>query len=91
MRFYRTHPAFVAVEKVFASESPDAVIQGGTVLLRAERSGTRNGRVYRIRFLADDGLGGTCTGSVNICVPRDKGRNALPCIDDGQNFSSLGP
>ncbi|MBI2877021.1 MAG: hypothetical protein HYY20_09085 [Candidatus Tectomicrobia bacterium] len=39
--------------------SPDAVLQGSSVLLRAERSGQGNGRVYAVHFTADDGLGGT--------------------------------
>lgn len=70
---------------------PDAVIQGGTVLLRAERAGGGNGRVYRVTFLADDGLGGTCTGSVTVTVPHDKGKNKPPAVDDGQSYSSSGP
>src|SRR5262249_26260686 len=41
--------------------SPDAVLQGEKVLLRAERSGTGNGRVYHVAFKADDGAGGQCT------------------------------
>lgn len=71
--------------------APDAVIQGSTVLLRAERSGIGNGRVYRITFQANDGIGGICIGSVNVTVPHDKGKNKPPAVDDGQNFSSLGP
>jgi hypothetical protein len=70
--------------------APDAAIQGSSVLLRAERSGTGNGRVYRVTFQADDGSGGYCTGEVTVCVPHDKGKNAPPCVDDGQNFNSLG-
>lgn len=38
--------------------SPDAVVQGQGVLLRAERAGTGNGRVYQVNFFADDGVGG---------------------------------
>ncbi|MDL1937369.1 hypothetical protein FBQ80_17745 [Candidatus Brocadia sp. AMX2] len=66
--------------------SPDAVIQGDKVLLRAERSGNGNGRVYRITFTADDGAGGSCTGTVNVCVPHS---SQSECIDDGQNYNSL--
>lgn len=69
--------------------APDAVIQGSTVLLRAERSGTGNGRVYRVSFQADDGVGGVCTGQVTVCVPHD--RRGSACTDDGQNYDSLGP
>lgn len=72
--------------------SPDAVLQGSTVLIRAERSGQGNGRVYRINFIASDGVGGTCTGSVTVCVPHDQGHNGeCECVDDGQNVNSLGP
>ena len=70
--------------------SPDAVIQGSTILLRAERSGTGNGRVYRITFTADDGNGGTCVGSVSVTVPHSRGREAQPAIDDGQAYNSIG-
>lgn len=69
--------------------SPDAVVQGGTALLRAERAGAGNGRVYRITFQADDGVDGICTGTVTVCVPHD--RKAHPCVDDGQFYSSLHP
>jgi len=68
---------------------PDAVIQGGTVLIRAERAGGGNGRVYRVSFQADDGVGGVCTGQVTVCVPHD--RRGSACTDDGQNYDSLGP
>jgi len=70
--------------------APDAVIQGSTVLLRAERQGGGNGRVYHIRFQADDGVGGVCTGTVTVCVPHDR-RGGSTCVDDGQAFSSLEP
>jgi hypothetical protein len=71
--------------------SPDAVVQGSTVLLRAERSGTGNGRVYRVTFQADDGVGGVCVGQVTVTVPHNKGRNSPPAVDDGQSYNSLTP
>ena len=40
--------------------------------VRAERSGTGDGRIYEISFTADDGNGGECTGSVQVGVPHDK-------------------
>jgi hypothetical protein len=71
--------------------SPDAVLQeDGKVLLRAERAGTGNGRVYHVAFRADDGAGGHCTGFVTVCVPHDQGRGTT-CIDDGQQYNSLQP
>ena len=67
--------------------SPDAVIQGDKVLLRAERSGKGNGRVYEIHFTADDGHGSTCDGSVRMSVPHDK-KKGEEAIDSGQNYDS---
>jgi hypothetical protein len=67
---------------------PDAVIDGdGNVSVRSERAGHGNGRVYAINFIASDGQGGACTGTVSVCIPRDKGRNSV-CVDDGQDYNS---
>ena len=68
--------------------SPDAVLAGASVLLRAERSGHGTGRVYRVTFTAADTSGATCTGSVTVCVPHDR-RHA--CVDEGQRYNSLVP
>jgi len=52
---------------------PDATgIGTSTVQLRAERSGTGSGRLYTVFFTASDGKGGTCQGSVTVCVPHDQ-------------------
>lgn len=68
--------------------SPDGFgIGGNQAQLRAERSGTGNGRVYVIAFTADDGKGGTCSGNVKVGVPHDQGKGAI-AIDDGQNYDS---
>ena len=73
--------------------SPDGAISGPTAQVRAERAGTPkvpgNGRVYVISFTASDGKGGTCDGSVKVCVPHDQ-RPGHVCIDDGQNYNSTG-
>jgi hypothetical protein len=62
--------------------------------VRAERTGTPgipgNGRVYAIRYSATDNRGGSCTGTVYVCVPHDRGSHSA-CIDDGQSYNSLGP
>ena len=55
--------------------------------LRKERSGTGNGRVYALSFQADDGHGGTCSGTVSVGVPHDQGPGGAP-IDSGQNYDS---
>jgi hypothetical protein len=69
--------------------SPDAVLQGDKVLLRAERSGTGNGRVYQVSFTADDGYGSSCTGAVTVCVPHD--RRPGTCVDDRQQYNATRP
>jgi len=71
-----------------AQHAPDAVIEGGLASLRAERSGQRNGRVYRISFTASDEVGAECQGSVIVCVPHDQS-GECECIDDGQNYDAM--
>lgn len=70
--------------------APDAVIQGDRVLLRAERAGGGNGRVYTISFLAVDEANNSCIGEVKVCVPHNKRSCGAPCVDDGQIYNSLG-
>jgi K319-like protein len=67
--------------------SPDALIGQGTVQLRAERSGSGNGRVYQIRFSAHDGRGGQCTGVAQVAVPRSA-KPSEYAVDDGQRYDS---
>ena len=59
--------------------------------VRAERTGTPripgNGRVYEIQFDASDPSGASCTGSVILGVPHDRGRGSVP-IDDGVRYDS---
>lgn len=70
--------------------SPDAMWKKETLLLRAERAGGGNGRVYRVRFQATDGQGGSCTGAVTVCVLHDRGHGKV-CVDDGQQYDSAQP
>jgi hypothetical protein len=71
--------------------SPDGFGVGtSSAMLRAERSGTGNGRVYNVSFFASDSAGSTCTGNVAVGVPHDQGKGRVP-IDDGQNFDSTTP
>lgn len=69
--------------------SPDAVIHGSLVLIRAERAADGNGRVYELSFSADDGSGGVLSGTVSVSVLHD--RQSSVCVDDGQLFDSLQP
>ena len=64
----------------------DAIINGdGTVLLRAERSGKGNGRVYHVHFTASD-FEGSVSGVVKVSVPHDKKSDVA--IDGGELFDS---
>ena len=67
--------------------SPDAAVSGNQILLRAERAGTGNGRVYQVQFTATDDQGGSCNGSVKVAVPHSKKDTA---VDGGQLFNSFG-
>jgi hypothetical protein len=72
-------------DKGDGNTSPDAFLQGSSVLLRAERSGTGDGRVYRVSFQARDQWGGTCTGTVTVTVPQSRSKKA---VDSGQKYDS---
>lgn len=67
---------------------PDAFIMKGenadSVMLRAERQGTGNGRVYRIHFTASDGYE-SCVGSVVVSMPQHRMEKA---VDDGEHFDA---
>jgi hypothetical protein len=58
--------------------------------LRAERSGTGNGRVYIISFTASDDKAASCSGVLSVGSPHDLGANKIP-IDDGLRFDSTQP
>lgn len=60
----------------------------GSALVRAERSGRGDGRVYRIGFDAVDGKGGQCSGSVKVEVPHD---NRISAPDSGSGYTSTIP
>ncbi|MGH8060151.1 MAG: hypothetical protein ACREOH_23420 [Candidatus Entotheonellia bacterium] len=69
--------------------APDAVLNpNGSVLVRAERSDTGNGRVYTVSFAATDGAGGECAGAVTVCVPHSA-RGV--CGDGGPLYDSTQP
>jgi cysteine-rich repeat protein len=62
-------------------------VGSGTAVLRAERSGGGDGRVYHVAFEAIDRCGATCTGAVVVCVPHDQGHGDV-CGDGGPQFDS---
>ncbi len=77
-------PVAITAVEVAQDEPVDAPGSGNTapdvrlspLAVRAERSGQGDGRRYTIAFVADDGRGGTCSGTVHVCVPHDRGRGS---------------
>lgn len=63
--------------------------QSNEVLLRAERSGSGDGRVYTVSFTVTDGDGASCSGTVTVGVPHDQ--DGGPAVDSGDTFNSLSP
>jgi hypothetical protein len=74
-------------------KAPDAQagIRSNEVLLRAERSGRGDGRVYRISFTGADGQGGSCSGTDNVSVPRNIGAGSTVSDSAPPSFNSFGP
>jgi hypothetical protein len=67
-------------------QSPDGTGVGtDKANVRAEGTGTGDGRVYHIRFTADDGKNGMCNGEVIVSVPHDQAHTA---IDSGPIYDS---
>lgn len=67
--------------------SPDAELgtEPNQVKVRAERSGTGDGRVYRISFTATDPAGASCAGVALTGVPHDEHGSA---VDSGVSIPS---
>lgn len=91
-------PVAITVTGVAQDEPVDAEGDGTTcgdadglgtdvVLLRSERSGQGDGRVYHVAFQADDPFGGFCLGEVQVCVRHDNGKGGF-CGDQGPLFDS---
>jgi hypothetical protein len=59
--------------------SPDVVLgpAAGQARLRAERAGGGDGRVYTISYTAKDPSGASCSGSVTVSVPHDRGGQSV--------------
>jgi len=78
-------------EPVSSNKEPDATGVGTpTANVRSERLGNGDGgRVYTVRFSASISNGGSCQGSVAICVPHDMAH--IPCTDDGQIYDATVP
>lgn len=88
-------PVTLAVTRITQDEplskkgQPDATGTGtARPMLRADRAGGGDGRVYHLTFTASDPAGAACTGRVTVCVPHSPGRRI--CGDGGPRFDSTG-
>ena len=69
--------------------APDASGVGTSqAMIRAERSGLNDGRIYVINFMAEDGKGDMCNGSVVVHVPHDQSDKSCPAVDSGQKYDA---
>jgi hypothetical protein len=69
------------------NSQPDGTgVDTSTAVVRAERTGGGNGRVYSIGFDAEDGFGGICFGQVKVSVPPNG--SGAPAVDDGPVWDS---
>jgi len=77
------NPVTLSVTSIFQDEAVNALgsgntapdgqgVSSATAQVRAERVGGGDGRVYTIAFSANDGQGGSCTGTVQVGVPHNK-------------------
>lgn len=69
---------------------PDAILLGSSADIRAQRIAAGNGRVYRLEFSANDGKGGSCTGTATVQVPNSQ-KPGQAIVDDGQLYNSVTP
>ncbi len=69
--------------------SPDAFPGPASdqALIRAERSGLGDGRVYVLHVSVSDGLGGECTGTAAVSVPHDQ--SGAPAVNSGQAYTDF--
>ncbi|MBT8061266.1 MAG: hypothetical protein KJO85_01195 [Gammaproteobacteria bacterium] len=66
----------------------DAIVQDDdSVLLRAERAGTGDGRVYSVTIAATDNCGNVASCSVPVNVPIDQSKKTVT-VDSGQAFDA---
>jgi uncharacterized repeat protein (TIGR01451 family) len=77
------NPVSVTITGIFQDEPTNGLGDGDTgpadasilgansFSVRAERSGTQDGRVYYVQFTGSDGQGGSCSGTAAVGVPHD--------------------
>ncbi len=69
-----------------APDADPACIGTDTALLRAERDGSCDGRVYMVTFVASDGRGGETTMTLPVRVPHNQ--TGCDAVDSGQKYDA---
>jgi predicted extracellular nuclease len=88
----------ISIDAIYQDEPVDSTGDGAFVpdglglgmpraVVRAERDGAGNGRVYHIFFTAED-HGNTCKGEVTVGVPKSQKTGSTP-IDEGALYDSF--
>lgn len=85
----------ITINKIFQDEpvgsgsnSPDGFgISSDTAIVRAERDGSGDGRVYHIYFTASDGQGSSCSSEIKVGVSDNQSGDLTP-IDQGPLYDS---
>lgn len=94
-------PVTIIIDSIYQDEPVDSTGDGKTApdgegvgtsnaLVRAERDGAGDGRVYHIAFTADDGNGGSSTGEVLVSVLKSMGKSG-GAVDGGALYDSTIP
>jgi subtilisin family serine protease len=67
---------------------PDALVQGSSVLLRSERAGTGDGRVYGVHVTATDACGNAAAAASAVTVAKAQGGPNSTPVDSGQTYDA---
>ncbi len=91
------HEVSISAKCIVQDEPLNSTADGNTLLdgaglhsarplVRSERAGNRDGRVYHIVFHATDSEGAACSGEVAVSVPHSE---ELDAVDSGSRYPSL--
>ena len=100
------HAVSISAKCIVQDEPPNSTNDGNTrmdgaglnsdqPLVRAERAGNGNGRVYHVVFHATDSEGAICSGQVAVTVPHNEdsavidGGGRYPSLEGGENCDAL--
>lgn len=94
--------ATITIDSIYQDEAVSAQGSGNTgpdargvgtdtAEVRAERSGPGDGRVYHIMYTAEFGDAESCSGTLLVGIPHDRGKKGRVPVDGGALFDSTSP